>query len=919
MDQPPHNIMDTKEYKGFVFSIPEKVCFEGFRFIRVVPKGKNPIDANYLQTNNFSHDSLTIQRHLRRKGNIGVIPVNGYCILDADKFEVFEELGIAHYFEDTFTVKTGGEGEKYHFYIKCPEMHGKFPLYNPNTGDHIGDFYGAGQKGFCVAPPSIHPSGIPYTVVHDTDIKEFDLDILESILSPLRKKLHPTQTRLPPKYDYDQFSRDHDIMDILPPDNPVKQGTEYQGAHPVHGSTGGKNYSVDTYKNVWFCFRCNSGGNWIHALLMKHGYIECGECVPGSLQNRGYEIREACELEGLETPQFTRIGKKPVATGDIEIQKVAMLPDKLPSCDALLIQAYPRTGKTHKVVAHLVTERSGAFISARHSVLEHALNIFKHIREEGQTAAHIGGKDKVCKFEQDCFDCEYNIVYKEDGIHQTKAELDEFIRDLVEREPILTGDILHNYNVCPYQGLLSARNHVDFIFAVPYFLTTQQPDKALPPQSLIILDEDITIAGLYPNELTLAEVTIGRGIMNMRALLGSVSETHLNEFKTMISDPEINKNPSKKRDNQIIRVINGVIKWVTYINRAADYKKEELKSRLVAELESVEYLDDIEFNQKEKLVEKIHDYIMSFPVQHKETIEKLCTGFIYNNHLRRFQWIGKMRSTLFAIPERRIFTFTPFEKMIIIGQTAGELFINDLHRQHDLQDCRILNCEAFRYINNFVFYVIEGASTTKMKRILHGIINENRKRRGLKTPVLIATPTKEKQLDLKQTLGAGAIISSNEDLYEQLENHHSGRANIVYLNSVVSRGLDVDFYDIMFIVGSDFQTPYFMAMREHAVDMGDDEKAKEYNYIMDRIKYDEVINMCLRVAPIGGREDDLIKLVILPSSIWGYFEKYNFRARNQKIQTENAQKIIRGIMQMRNAGSRGKLSGIAQSEHIMGR
>jgi hypothetical protein len=61
------------------------------------------------------------------------------------------------------------------------------------------------------------------------------------------------------------------------PINATKRGDEYQGAHPIHGSTTGQNFSINVKKNVWYCFRCGSFGDPITFLAVKHGFIRCDD------------------------------------------------------------------------------------------------------------------------------------------------------------------------------------------------------------------------------------------------------------------------------------------------------------------------------------------------------------------------------------------------------------------------------------------------------------------------------------------------------------------------------------------------------------------------------------------------------------------------------------------------------------------
>jgi len=48
---------------------------------------------------------------------------------------------------------------------------------------------------------------------------------------------------------------------------------EIQGSNPFHGSTTGRNYSVNLKKGVWHCFRHNSGGGPLELMGVRDGIL----------------------------------------------------------------------------------------------------------------------------------------------------------------------------------------------------------------------------------------------------------------------------------------------------------------------------------------------------------------------------------------------------------------------------------------------------------------------------------------------------------------------------------------------------------------------------------------------------------------------------------------------------------------------
>ena len=99
----------------------------------------------------------------------------------------------------------------------------------------------------------------------------------------------------PPK-DLEQDSPSIKIVDVL-----RKKGIETRRVgrqlvcgHPVHGSTNNGNFVVDPDKNVWHCFRCESGGGALSLIAVLEGIISCGEAVTGGL--RGDKFKEAVRI-----------------------------------------------------------------------------------------------------------------------------------------------------------------------------------------------------------------------------------------------------------------------------------------------------------------------------------------------------------------------------------------------------------------------------------------------------------------------------------------------------------------------------------------------------------------------------------------------------------------------------------------------
>jgi hypothetical protein len=63
------------------------------------------------------------------------------------------------------------------------------------------------------------------------------------------------------------------MLDLVDISKMRKSGNEYYGAHPIHGSTTGRDFWINPEKNVWYCFRHRIGGGPLHFLAIKYGLV----------------------------------------------------------------------------------------------------------------------------------------------------------------------------------------------------------------------------------------------------------------------------------------------------------------------------------------------------------------------------------------------------------------------------------------------------------------------------------------------------------------------------------------------------------------------------------------------------------------------------------------------------------------------
>lgn len=291
--------------------IPEQLKNSNIRLIKVEARGKNPIDANWQKEggSNFAYNDPIITNWLSNGGNYGVVTNNGLVAIDADDPRISKIVDAE--LPKTFTVKSGREGAGgFHYYYFCPELDKTIELRDENK-KNIGHVKSTG--GQVVGPGSIHPSGNAYKVVKNAPISKVSA---EEVRFALRELIEPTS------FDSTQdiiknnpeATKDIDhlrIEKIIPLDGLSQHGSEYSGCCPWHDSSTGNNFSVNTDKNEWHCWRHGTGGGPIQAIAVKHGIIECSQAVKGALRGEKYLDAQqiACDQYGLKIPKTEKKNK----------------------------------------------------------------------------------------------------------------------------------------------------------------------------------------------------------------------------------------------------------------------------------------------------------------------------------------------------------------------------------------------------------------------------------------------------------------------------------------------------------------------------------------------------------------------------------------------------------------------------------
>ncbi|MDQ1262917.1 MAG: Prim-Pol protein, partial [Euryarchaeota archaeon] len=266
----------------------------GARFTVIINGRKKPEGADWSGPNgaNYSITDAPLAGYLAEGHNYGILCGHaGINVPDIDDPVRLETLGIMQRIPNTMQVKTGRGGK--HFYFECPELDHQIGLYDPELKDedgdplHLGEIQSKGQQ--VVGANSVHPNGNRYELVNDAPILKiskadllaiFDGLILTGLDDPQEEPRRAEHRR--------RSSSGASLGDLIhidqvawPKDVKRRSGSEIIGSHPLHGSTSGINFSINTAKNCWHCFRCGppkshrGGGGPLEWLAVEAGLISC--------------------------------------------------------------------------------------------------------------------------------------------------------------------------------------------------------------------------------------------------------------------------------------------------------------------------------------------------------------------------------------------------------------------------------------------------------------------------------------------------------------------------------------------------------------------------------------------------------------------------------------------------------------------
>jgi putative DNA primase/helicase len=135
-------------------------------------------------------------------------------------------------------------------------------------------------KGYVVAPPSV-VDGFEYYVIERQPFSMLPKPWVQDAIKP---EIPTDWKKLACERGSGQsICEEYNIRlsDVLPIPRDAKKTSEgYLIKHPIHGATGSGNLSLNMSRDLWHCFRHNTGGDPLTWIAVREGFIDCANAGP---------------------------------------------------------------------------------------------------------------------------------------------------------------------------------------------------------------------------------------------------------------------------------------------------------------------------------------------------------------------------------------------------------------------------------------------------------------------------------------------------------------------------------------------------------------------------------------------------------------------------------------------------------------
>ncbi|NVM20582.1 MAG: bifunctional DNA primase/polymerase [Desulfobacterales bacterium] len=263
--------------------------------------GKRAVEHGW-QTRPYEANDAEVQRWVSAGNNYGVVCGEGLIAMDIDQecYELFPDIPIK--LPETLVIQSGSGKGRHFIYRSDVRDNATILTYRDDKQINIGNIQA--RNKYVVGPGCNHYTGGVYKILKDLPVAWIGKEEIDIIFG---KTIHWAEKQqafneMEAKWETRELGFVIPIKDVIDLSELRDIGhDEFQGPHPIHGSTTGVNFCVNTKKNCWHCFRCNSGGGPLSWLAIKEDLIKCEDAKRGVLRGELFwKSVKIAEQEGFD-------------------------------------------------------------------------------------------------------------------------------------------------------------------------------------------------------------------------------------------------------------------------------------------------------------------------------------------------------------------------------------------------------------------------------------------------------------------------------------------------------------------------------------------------------------------------------------------------------------------------------------------
>lgn len=541
-----------------------------------------------------------------------------------------------------------------------------------------------------------------------------------------------------------------------------------------------------------------------------------------------------------------------------------------------------------------------------------------------------------------CIDCKYCVT------KENRAEVTKKVLNLLKRTPNLTKYDVPD-GMCPYQTLRIAEQYAPYCFTVVNFIDDLKKRKLYELDEDPVVQSfypgcgDLFEYGFTPtacSTISMNHISRNLGIHHKPPIItppGDANNNHISNQQScdnIYTRPSVGHKPRRRVDRIINQIENLDVtsesedllliftkKLVELSGFFSEYGEVIHSPKPYNDLNVTDNIPDNHNNIKPnvEICDIIHERLRDLPqisVQQFnkmiKTLDKFDTAskdrFSREHNSDRLidyyasmaipfrakpvAWhISKQKSILSLIGDNNrpilyqqwASNLSKESRVIIVGGINSEMYAQTF------DDHMVVEISNFKFKDNYIVIPYDSQQIPTIAK--NCCIDQDRKskkdtKQQIRNPVMILTGTKAEQHAMGGALKDKAFCTKDGESMDIMKQYIGGYINIFYANSVISRGLDVPWYNTMIVKSSSFATPFWSAsikaLREREqMEQDGIEIPEEYfdvnehsEDIRNAILEDETTNCCLRITPTNSSFRLDPKVIMIPAHDSWRLRKY---------------------------------------------